>query len=149
MCIDKILSLFMKQSAPAPTPEPEPLLEPSPEPLTLPHPEEAPDYSKTFENTDLNSALDEWETNYDVPDVYRNYWKTKIVIKLDADLPYPAAAYELDGARHLKIRPEWVNSGVIAHEQAHNSYALLSDDEKAEFSTTYAPLKTTNHAWCQ
>jgi hypothetical protein len=150
VCIDKILSLFKKKNIPTPSPEPipEPEPKPAPEPitetLTIPHPEEAPDYSKTVDNTDLDSALNEWEINYNVPESYRDYWKTKIEITLDATLPYPAATYELGGIRQLKVRPEWVNPGVIAHEQAHNSYALLTEEEKAEFSTVYTPIKTTD-----
>ena len=112
--------------------------------LTIPHPEETPDSSRTVSNTDLDAALDKWEIDYNVPEVFRDYWKTKIVISLDENLPYPAATYELNGVRHLTIRPEWVNSGVIAHEQAHNSYALLTNEERANFSTTYTPLKTKN-----
>ena len=148
MCIKRILSVFKKKNEPTPTPapipEPESVPGPSPEPLTIPHPEEAPDYSKTLENTDLDSALDDWAIHYDVPVIYRDYWKTKIAITLDANLPYPAGTFELGGIRHLTIRPEWVNPGVIAHEQAHNSYALLTEEQKVEFSTVYTPLKTTD-----
>ena len=144
MCLNKILSLFKQNNIPAPSPEPEPAPETIPEPLSIPHPGESPDYSKTVDNTDLDSAMDQWEIDYNVPDNYRDFWKTKIMIALDANLPYPAATYEQGGVRHLNIRPEWVNSGVIAHEQAHNSYALLAEAEKAEFSTTYTPLKTTD-----
>ena len=99
-------------------------------PLTIPHPEETPDSSRTVHNVDLDAALDKWENDYNVPEAFKEYWKTKIVISLDENLPYPAASYELSGVRHLTIRPEWVNSGVIAHEQAHNSYALLTEAEK-------------------
>ena len=131
MCFKKIKSLFKKKDT-------------DKSPLTIPHPEETPDSSRTVNNTDLDAALDKWEIDYNVPEAYRGYWKTKIVISLDENLPYPAATYELNGVRHLTIRPEWVNSGVIAHEQAHNSYALLTDLEKSHFSTTYTPLKTTD-----
>jgi len=136
MCIDKILSLFKRDNVPASASESGP--------LTIPHPEEVPDSSKTVDNTDLDSALEEWEKNYNVPGIYRDYWKTKIVMTLDANLPYPAATYELDGIRHLTIRPEWVNPGVIAHEQAHNSYSLLTEEQKVEFSVIYTPIKTAD-----
>lgn len=155
MCIDKIMSIFRPKRVPAPagpgapplpepTPSPRPGTEPPPEELSIPHPEEPPDYSRTIENTDLDAVLDEWELNYDVPVGEREYWKTKIEIKLDATIPYPAGTYELNGIRHLTIRPEWVNPGVIAHEQAHNSYALLTSEQKTEFATTYAPIKTSD-----
>ena len=136
MCLKKILSLFKKANIPTPSS--------GSEPLSIPHPEESPDYSKTVDNTDLDSAMDQWEIDYNLPESYREFWRTKIVITLDADFPYPAATYEQGGVRHLTIRPEWVNSGVIAHEQAHNSYALLTETEKAEFSTNYTPIKTTD-----
>ena len=130
MCIAKIMAFFKPK--------------PNNRPLVLPHPEEPPNPSQTVDNVDLDATLDLWEVNYNVLIEYRDYWKTKIAIELDAELPYPAATYELDGIRHLTIRPEWVNPGVIAHEQAHNSYALLTEEEKAEFSTIYTPLKTTD-----
>ena len=125
-------------------PEPEQEPGPVPEHLSVPHPEETPDYSRTIQNTDLDAVLDEWEIKYNVPVGDREYWKTKIEIKLDATLPYPAATYDLNGIRHLTIKPEWVNPGVIAHEQAHNSYALLTSEQKADFSTTYTPIKTSD-----
>lgn len=112
--------------------------------VTIPHPEESPDSSKTVTNTDLYAALDQWTVDYNVPEEKREYWKTKIAISLDANLPYPAGTYELDGVRHLTIRPEWVNSGVIAHEQAHNSYALMNEYDKMGFSIIHSRLKTRN-----
>ncbi len=126
MCIHKILSVFRKK------------------PLSITHPEEPPDYNQTMDNTSLDAVLNEWAIKYNVPEIHRDYWKTKIVMTLDASLPYPAATYEQGGVRHLTIRPEWVNPGVIAHEQAHNSYSLLTDLEKVEFSAAYTPLKTTD-----
>ena len=142
MCLNKIISMFKRESAPLPEPAPEP--GPVPEHLSIPHPEEPPDYSRTIHNTDLNASLDQWEIKYNVPVGERDYWKTKIEIKLDDTLPYPAGTYELNGVRHLTIKPEWVNPGVIAHEQAHNSYALLTSEEKTGFSSTYNPLKATD-----
>jgi hypothetical protein len=150
MCLNKILALFKKKSPPPPatTPtagpasEPGHKPEPPPEPLSLPYPEEPPDQSRTVDNTDLDAVLDEWEIKYKVPESNRDYWKTRIAIKMDDTLPYPAGTYERDGVRHLNVRPPWANPGVIAHEQAHNSYALLTEAEKAEFSKVYGPLKT-------
>jgi hypothetical protein len=140
MCVNKILSIFKRENVPSPEPKPEPVRQQ----LSILHPEEAPDYSRTIQNTDLDAVLDEWEVKYNVPIGDREYWKTKIEIKLDATLPYPAATYELNGIRHLTVKPEWVNPGVIAHEQAHNSYALLTSEQKSEFSTIYVPLKTSD-----
>jgi hypothetical protein len=145
MCLRKFLSLFKRKNPVQPSvsqPEPLPVLEP--EPAAIPHPEEAADSSRTVENTNLDLALEEWTVKYKVPESYRSYWKTRIAIKLDASLSAPAATYESGGIRHLIIRPEWVNPGVIAHEQAHNSYALLTKKQKARFSTDYTLLKTTD-----
>jgi hypothetical protein len=147
MCFKKILKLFKRQnpektsaagSVPAEIPVPET------KPLTIPHPEEAADYSQTVENTNLSSAVEQWEEKYNVPEKFRVYWKTRIAIKLDANLSAPAVTYESQGIRQLSIRPEWVNPGVIAHEQAHNSYALLTKKQKAQFSTDYRRLKTSD-----
>jgi len=132
------------QPEPTPQPEPEPEPAPEPEPSGIPYPEEAPDHSKTIENTDLDAALDQWAEKYNVPVEHRDFWKTKIEIKLDAELAYPAATYASGGIRHLVIRPEYVNPGVIAHEQAHNSYALMTEEQKADFSKAYNPIKTTD-----
>ncbi len=142
MCLSKIIALFKKKSTSAPGSGSAP--KPPPKRLAIPRPPEAPDYSQTLENVNLDSALDEWEIKYNVPITYRDYWKTGIIVTLDANLPCPAMTFEKDGMRHLTIRPEWVNPGVIAHEQAHNSYALLTEQQKAEFSTIYTTLKTTD-----
>jgi hypothetical protein len=44
----------------------------------------------------------------------------------------------------LAVKPPWLNAGVIAHEQAHNSYALLTAAQKAAFSAAYNPLINTD-----
>ena len=147
MCIRTIQSWFKKRPAQEPTIKPvSSPTPPSPHlPITsLPHPEEPPEYSQTMANTDLDAALEAWEVKYNVPEKWRDFWKTKIVITLDDTISYPAGTYEQGGIRHLNIRPEWVNPGVIAHEQAHNSYALLNNQQKSQFSAAYTPLKTTD-----
>jgi hypothetical protein len=145
MCLSKIFNkIFKKKKIPAPVSNSTLATGKVPKPLIIPHPEEAPDLSKTIENIDLNSALNEWATKYSVPETYRDYWKSRIIIKLDANLPSPAQTFESGGVRHLTIKPAWVNPGVIAHEQAHNSYALLNKKQKKEFSKVYTPLKKTD-----
>jgi hypothetical protein len=44
----------------------------------------------------------------------------------------------------LAIKPQWLNPGVIAHEQAHNSYALLDTGQRTAFAAVYAAFKTTD-----
>jgi len=132
--IDLILSLFRRPIPPIPT---MPVAEP---PLVLPHPEEPPNYTLM----DLDYAMSDWLDGWDVPIDHWDYWRNSIVINVTETIPYPAQAWEQDGIRHLDVRPEWVNPGVIAHEQAHNSYALLTNEGKAEFYAIYTPLITTD-----
>lgn len=148
MCIKTIKSWFKKSGARVPqlktTSTPAEPISPRLPVNSLPHPEEPPDYSHTMANTDLNTALDAWAVKYNVPETWRAFWKTKIIITLDDTIGYPAGTFEQGGIRHLNIRPEWVNPGVIAHEQAHNSYALLTGKQKKDFSAAYTPLKTSD-----
>lgn len=113
-------------------------------PFVIPHPEEPPNDRQTMDTIDIDGAIEKWMDDYGVPAEHRDFWKTKIAIKLDSDLRYPAAAQDYRGGRLVTIRPEFVNSGVIAHEQAHNSYALLSGRDKKAFSKEYSALKGTD-----
>jgi len=113
-------------------------------PSSLPHPEEQPDYSRNLENTSFTDVLNKWFEVYNVPEQYREFWQDKIAVTVTVDISYPAGTWDEDGKRHLAVRPEWLNPGVIAHEQAHNSYALLTDGQKTEFSVVYNPLKDTD-----
>ena len=112
-------------------------------PLSLPYPEEKPNYSQTIDNVRPLNVVDKWLHDYNVPFEFYDYWQTKIIITIDLTIPYPAGVWEENGVRHMAVRPEWLNAGVIAHEQAHNSYALLTDAGKFEFNADYTPLKTT------
>jgi len=142
MCFKTIKSWFTGVPPVSSQPTATPLVQDT---MTILHPEEPFDPSKTLENTDIDEALDNWCIDYNVPVKHREYWKTQIVIELDPDYPAPAGTWDgVDGKRHLKAQPGYFNSGVIAHEQAHNCYSLMTQDEKNEFSDTYASLKTTN-----
>jgi len=110
----------------------------------LPHPQEPADYIQTMETANIDATLTKWLENWDVPKEYDGHWLNAIEIRLTMEIPYPASTYELNGVRHLDVRPEWLNPGVIAHEQAHNSYALLSDSQKAAFRDAYMPLISTD-----
>lgn len=112
--------------------------------LVIPHPEEPPDYSQTVDNVFAEQFIAAWLTEWEVPESEWVYWQEQIVIKIDDTFPAPAGSWEADGKRHLTMRPEWANPGVVAHEQAHNSYSLLEDFQKVRFSTTYNPLKETD-----
>lgn len=128
---------------------------PLPPVLTIPHPEEKPDYTQTIESTDACDIVNNWLLNYDVPPKHWEYWKTAIDVQVYDPYPdymllwgispdTPAFAWEAVGQRHMAIKPAFLNAGVISHEQSHNSYALLGEQEKAEFSAIYTPLITTD-----
>jgi hypothetical protein len=138
VCINAILSLFRKKTQPSPS-EP-------PQQLVIPHPEEPPDYSITMSNYNIDAVFNKWMIEYNIPQENHDYWRNAIEIQIDDTLGFPAATWDnpSTGKRHLSVKPEWLNTGVLAHEQAHNSYALLTDNQKNEFSSTYTPLKTGN-----
>lgn len=138
---------------PAITPSPPPTASPlKARPLTIPHPEEPVNPSATLANTDVNAIITKWLIDWGVPAQHRDYWKTAIDLQVHDIYPdsliamgitqdTPAVTWEAGGKRHLAIKPKWLNPGVIAHEQAHNSYALLTSSQKSVFSSAYTSLK--------
>jgi len=126
-----------------------------PEGLTLPYPEEPHDPTRTVSNTSIQGMLAAWLKQRAVPEEYREYWTNQIEINLYDIWPKevitryrinsktPAFAFGSDGKRYLFALAPWFNIGVIAHEQAHNSYALLTDPQRAEFRALYEPLIST------
>jgi hypothetical protein len=122
---------------------------------TLPHPEEPMNPVATLANTNAAAIITKWLTDWEVPAQHWDYWKTAIdmqihdiypdsLIRMGINQDTPSATWEAGGKRHLAIKPKWLNPGVIAHEQAHNSYALLTPSQKAEFSAVYTPLKNSD-----
>jgi hypothetical protein len=122
---------------------------------TLPHPEEPSNPSATLANTNLTVTTNKWLLDWGVPTQYWDYWKNAIDIQVYEIYPAsvmamgisqdtPAVTWDAGGKRHLAIKPGWLNAGVIAHEQAHNSYALLTPPQKVAFSAVYTPLKATD-----
>ena len=132
MCLNIILKLFHKSK------------------LVLPHPQESQDLTQTMETPGLvEKALNNWFTEWNVPTDNQTYFASKIVINLVQPLiingnEYPACSYDDGTVRHLDIEPSWCNAGVIAHEQAHNSYALLTDEQKTAFTVLFDSLKNTD-----
>lgn len=127
----------------------------SPVKLEILHPEEPRNDSQTVANTDIDGIMTKWLNDWKVPAEHWGHWRNAIVIRIyDAWPPEklsegikpdtPAATWDADGKRHLESLAAWFNPGVIAHEQAHNSYALLSFFQKIAFSTVYMVLKCTN-----
>jgi hypothetical protein len=144
MCLKKILEMFSPQNDQKVT---------SPEtPTVLPHPEEPVNEKQTVANAFTQMILQKWLTDWNVPSEYWDFWKTRIkltvydtwpaeCLALGIKIDTPAYAIELNGIRQLNSLAKWLNPGVIAHEQAHNSYALLTNPEKEAFSTEYKAVK--------
>ena len=139
MCISAKLAWFSKKKTEEPARTPA-------GPLTIPHPEEAADYSITMDNCDVDTVFNKWMLDYQVPAENHDYWRNVIEIEVTDTLASPAATWDntATGKRHLAVKPAYLNPGVLAHEQAHNSYALLTTQQKKEFSTAYTPLKTSD-----
>lgn len=105
----------------------------------LPYPEEKVNYTQTIDNIDVDTIINTWIINYFVPIEYREWWRNTIIITVTNEINYPAQTW----GGHLDIRPEYLNCGVIAHEQAHISYSLLTNEEKLEFSIIYNKEKSS------
>lgn len=124
--------------------------------LKLPHPEEPKDPSQTAANVNVATIIAEWMINWQVPQENWPFWRDKVSIELVPGLQVPvlingwyqlkdvpAAAYDNgNGTRTIKIRPEWLNKGVIAHENAHNSYFYLTPEQKDAFAVDFDAHKT-------
>lgn len=134
-----LVSPFRKRE-PTPTPTPTPVTTRGP--LTIPHPEEPPDYSRTVENTTVEGLLAAWFDGWKVPQQYQTWWRNEMSIAISVE--YPSGAATISETRQMWIRPEWANPGVLAHELAHVSYSLLTEEAKADFSAVYTPLKDTD-----
>lgn len=117
----------------------------------IPYPEEAPDHSVTVGSVNTALVLTDWLDAYMVPDEYRDYWESSGAdVKFIADIPAGrftlnrgvAGSYEDgDGRRHIVIEPPWFNKGVLAHEQAHHSFGLLDNEQKAAWSLACSATK--------
>jgi hypothetical protein len=137
-------------ATPAATP-----IQAAPQRLSIPHHEEPMNPSATLANTNAVAIIMKWLQNWGVPAHYWEYWKTAIDIQVYDVYPAslisigikqdtPAGTWEANGKRHLAVKPQWLNPGVIAHEQAHNSYALLGSNQKAAFATFHNSLKNSD-----
>jgi hypothetical protein len=153
MVFDMFKKAFSQQPANTPlTPTPPAK---TPEPFFIPHAEEPMNPVATLANTDPIVILNKWLTDWETPAQYWDYWKQAINIRIYAIYPAdilamgikqdtPAATWEDGGKRQMVIKPQWLNPGVIAHEQAHNSYALLNPSQKSAFASVFTSLKDTD-----
>ncbi len=123
--------------------------------LVLPHPEEPMNPSANLANTNIDAVMNKWLRDWAVPAQHWDYWEKAIDLKVYDVYPpsltamgikqdTPAGTWEAGGKRYLAIKPSWLNPGVIAHEQAHNSYALLTPAQKSAFAAAYNSLKNTD-----
>lgn len=110
------------------------------------------DPSATLDNTHADAVIAKWLTDWAVPEQHWDYWKTAIDIQIYETYPpsliamgitqaTAALTWEAGGKRRLAVKPQWLNPGVVAHEQAHNSYALLTPSQRTMFSAVYTPLR--------
>ena len=124
-------------------------------PVSLPHPEEPMNPSATLATVDVNSVITRWLTDWAVPQTWWFHWRNAIVVEVYEVYPpsilamgikqdTPAVTWSADGKRHLAVKPQWLNPGVVAHEQAHDSYSSLNPDQKSVFSSMHASLKNTD-----
>lgn len=114
--------------------------EPEPE-LQIPYPEEKPDYNNTLDNIDVNLLRGKF---YDKYQVYKPDWCDTVEIILVPNLHcmvdnilLKVPAFSESENKRICIDPVWANPGVLAHEMAHVSYALLTDVGKTDFKTDY------------
>jgi len=146
--VRRIVATFQTDATP-PAPTASPVGQ---QPSGIPHPEEPMNPAATLVNTDVTVIMTKWLRDWEVPPQHWGYWKTAIDMQVYEVYPdslgmrqdIPAGTWEAGGKRHLAIKPQWLNPGVIAHEQAHNSYALLDANQKTAFSAVYATLKNTD-----
>lgn len=128
---------------------------PNTEVLAIPFPEEAPDFTRTVENTCVADVVDQWMIKHEVPQENWELWRTAIDIQVYDQYPdslmawgisqdWPSFTWESDGKRHMAIKSAWLNVGVIAHEQAHNAWALLTETQQSQFAQIYESLKDTD-----
>jgi hypothetical protein len=141
---------FKKKPTLPPEPPSDPVEPPVIEtPTTLPYPEEPMNSNATVDSINLDAVFDDWLIKYQVPEIWYSYWRNQIEIKVFDEWPpeilawgisptTPAFAYEQNGKRLLYSLAAWFNPGVIAHEQAHNSHALLTSSQKADFKVKLA-----------
>lgn len=147
MCLHKLLNIFKKSEPTTQSNSSTPNIPPT-LPLTLPHPEEPVNPDQTVANTPISDVFQKWYNNWFVPEEYREYWRTAIDVQVYDSYPpsilamgvnanTPGVSWAGGGKRYYACLAPWFNPGVTAHEQAHNSYALLSEQQKIDFESVY------------
>jgi hypothetical protein len=131
------------------------ILAPTESSRAIPHPEELMNPAATLENSNVPAVIERWLTAWEVPAQFHNYWKTAVAVQVYTVYPpsilamgisqdAPAATWIAGGRRQLAIKPQWINPGVLAHEMAHNSFTLLSPEQKTSFAALHTAYKGTD-----
>jgi hypothetical protein len=107
----------------------------------LPYCEEARVVGRKSSEVDIQSTRVEWLTKYGVPDEYWNYWKL-ITLTVEDGYPYPAGT--IAQTKEITFNPEWVNTGVLAHEICHIVWYGLSSQQKELFNLAYTGMLITD-----
>jgi hypothetical protein len=137
----------------------------------LPHPHEPQNTSQTVATINKPAVLGRWLTGWQVPVRYHDHWLNAISLYVYDQWPpeilsrysnvkpeTPGFALSEEDARAVYVLASWLTPGVVAHEQAHNSWALLSDYDRTGFEAfwksgvyNYEPLvqllMKTNQYW--
>jgi hypothetical protein len=139
MCWDRIKNLFKREWQP-------------------PYPQEPYDPNQVLTNTLTYDVMAEFLAEREVPREYWNFWLDHVEFKIYESWPdyepfnwwkysgyisesTPGIAWEDNGIRHVAALLGYALPGMIAHECAHLSYGLLSEDEKIEYSNQYQMIK--------
>lgn len=124
--------------------------------LAIPYPEEPINPGQTIANLDKDGIFENWLVDYSVPAQHWDFWKNQIKLAVYDEWPAeclavgiktdtPAYTINYGTERHFNCLAHWFNPGVIAHEQAHNSYDLLTSDKRMEFIR--ALINEKNNPW--
>jgi hypothetical protein len=125
-----------------------------PIPTVLLHPEEPMNPAQTKENTPLADVVTKWLTDWGIPVAEWDWWRTQVSVNVynewpqefldrwPSDINVNTPAFTYDGS--LYILAKWLNAGVIAHEESHISYSLLTAAQKTSFNNTFNALEYTN-----
>lgn len=131
MCFSKIKQFFVGQEELKP--------EPGPTATQLPYPQEPQDTSKTIDNVNISALVNSWLNKYHVPAQHWSFWQNfHIILSTTIDTPAATSTQK----KEMYLKPDWANEGVVAHELAHESYALLGCIKKIMFKIKFNKYRT-------
>lgn len=127
-------------------------------PARLPHPEEKMNPEQTVYNLERSTVVKKWLNGWEVPKESWNFWLYHISIQIwdkwpddllngtvKPDTPAFTFLAEADSPIHfIYCLASWCNPGVLAHETAHVSYFILSDEDRDAFETAHNAIKDSD-----